>query len=322
MNRHLARTLMWLYPAWWRKRYAEEFCIFLEECDAGARSIPSIVYSAIGEHFMSEGDHKMKSLQRALALIVFSFVAATLGGTNLVMTADDSPLVSATRSHPVAALAWNALAVAAVLCGVTVVWIAIRLYRSIILYAWRNRRVDIFAWLATPFLGIAVLVLWVAGCMAFAHGQWAPSPWAILANGSAPPSWPSLQTRWICGIISIILIAAVSLMSMVGLTRVVRLTDFEAAQQEKQDQRRRRSSLAISTGLLATGCTLVMFISVLIWGLSLSQSFPNLAQQQLGPLNGSAAASWTISVLLFAVASAVSIRATRSILTGGTAVPE
>lgn len=317
MNRQMARALTLFYPAWWRKRYAEEFCVFLEDSDAGALSIAGIVYSAIRERLVSEGDHEMKSLslQRALGLIIFSFLAAALGGTNLVMTADDSSLVSATRSHPTTALAWDVLAVAAILCGVMVGLIAIRLYSSIIAYAWRNRRVDIFAWLATPFLGIGLLVLWVAGCMVFAHGQWAPSPWAILGNGPAPSSWPSLQTRWICGIISVVLIAVVSLTGMVGVKQAIRLTEFEESQH-------RRSRLAKSTGVVVTGCTLVMFISVLIWGIAITQNFPDLAYQRLGPLDGSAAASWTISVLLFAVASAVCIRATRNILMGGTAVSE
>ena len=317
MNRQVARALTWLYPAWWRKRYAEEFCVFLEDSDAGALSIPSVVYSAIREHLVPEGD--MNSLKRALGLVVLSFLAAALGGINLVMTADDSSIVSATQSHPITAIAWDVLAVAAILCGLMVGMIAIRLYSSIIAYAWKNRRVDIFTWLATPLLGIGVFVLWVAGCMVFAHGQWAPSPWAILGNGGAPPSWPSLQTRWICGIISVVLIAGVSLTGMAGLMQAIRLTDFEAA---KKEQRHRRNTLAISTGLLVTGCTLVMFIAVLIWGISLSQNFPDLAHERLGPLDGSAAASWTISVLLFAFASAVCIRATRGILTGGTAVSE
>jgi hypothetical protein len=104
---------------------------------------------------------------------------------------------------------------------------------------------------------------------------------------------------------------------MVGVRQAIRLTDFESA---KKEQQHRRSRLAISTGVLVTGCTLVMFISVLIWGISLSQNFPDLAHQRLGPLDGSAAASWTISLLFFALASAVCIRATRSILAGGIAV--
>ena len=193
MNRQVARALTWFYPAWWRERYAEEFSTFLEESDAGALGIAGVIYSAIREHLVFEGDSEMKSLQRALGLVVLSFLAAALGGMNLVMTADDSLLVSATRSHPVTAAAWDVLAVAAILCGAVVALIAIRLYCSIIAYAWKNRRLDIFACLATPFLGIGALVLWVAGCMVFAHGHWAPSPWAILGNGTASSFWPSLQ---------------------------------------------------------------------------------------------------------------------------------
>ncbi len=63
----------------------------------------------------------------------------------------------------------------------------------------------------------------------------------------------------------------------------IRLTDFEPA---KKELRHRRSRFAISTGLWVTGCTLVMFISVLIWGISLAQNFPDLVHQRLGPLNG------------------------------------
>jgi len=319
MNRQVARTLTWFYPAWWRERYGEEFSVFLEESDAGTLSIASVLYSAIREHLVSEGGSKMKSLQRALGLIVLSFLAAALGGINLVMTADDSSLVSATRSHPITTMAWDVLAVAAILCGVVVSWIAIRLYRSIIAFAWRNRRMDIVAWLATPFLGIGALLLWVTGCMVFAHGRWAPSPWAILENGTASPFWPSLQARWICGIISVVLITAVSLASTVGVRRAIRLTDFDTA---KKEPRYRRNRVAASASLWITGCTLIMFISVLIWGISIAQNFPDLVHQRLGPLNGSAAASWTISMLLFALASTVCIRASRSILTDGIAVPE
>jgi hypothetical protein len=319
MNRQIARVLTWFYPAWWRERYAEEFSMFLEESDAGALSVFSVLYSAIREHFVSEGDSNMKSLQRGLGLIVLSFLAAALGGINLVMTADDSSLVSATWSHPITTTAWDVLAVAAMLCGVVVFWIAVRLYRSIIAFAWRNRRMDIVAWLATPFWGFGALVLWVTGCIVFAHGRWAPSPWAILGNGPVSPFWPSLQARWICGIISVVLIAAVSLASTVGVRRAIRLTDFDSAEKEP---RYRRSRFAVSASLWITGCTLIMFISVLIWGVSLAQNFPDLVYQRLGPLNGSAAASWTISLSLFALASAVCIRASRSILTGGIRVTE
>jgi len=319
MNRWVAKALTWFYPTWWRTRYAEEFCVFLEESDAGIRCIAGVIYSAIREHFVSEEGSRMTSLQRPLGLVVLSFFAATLGGINLVMTADDSPLVSATRSHPITAMAWDVLVVAAILCGIIVGLIATRLCNSIISYAWRNRRMDIFTWLATPFLGVGVLIVWVAGCMVFARGQWAPSPWAILGNIAAPRSWPSVHTRWVCGIISAVLIASVSLTGVVGLMQAIRLTDFEAAEKE---QRNRRRNLARSAGLLATGCTLVMLISLLVWGVSLSQNFPNLPHQRLGPLDGTAASSWTISVLLFALAAAICFRATRSILAAGIAVPE
>ncbi len=121
MNRQVARALTWLYPAWWRARYAEEFSAFLEESDTGALGIAGVIYSAIREHLVPEGDSEMKSLHRALGLVVLSFLAAALGGINLVMTADDSPLVSATRSHRITTMAWDVLGVAAILCGVLVV---------------------------------------------------------------------------------------------------------------------------------------------------------------------------------------------------------
>jgi hypothetical protein len=51
--------------------------------------------------------------------------------------------------------------------------------------------------------------------------------------------------------------------------------------------------------------------------ISLRQNFPDLVHQRLGPLDGSVAASWAISLLLFALASVMCIRASRSILAGG-----
>lgn len=267
----------------------------------------------------AEGGSIMSALHRALGLFVLSFLAAVMGGMNLVMTADDSPLVAATRLHPITTMAWNVLAVAAVLCGVTVILIAITLYRSILIYAWKERRVEIFAWLATPFFGMGTLMLWVAACMTFAHGRWAPSPWAILGDGGAPSFWPPLKTRWICGIISVVLISAVGLASACSVREAIRFTDFGSANEKKRPRRRRS---AVSAGLLVTGCTLAMFFSVLIWGVSLARNFPNLVHQKLGLLNGPATVSWIVSLFLFGLASAICIRASRSILNIGIEVPE
>ena len=52
MNRQMARTLTQFFPLWWRKSYAEELCVFLEDTNIGALSIARDAYSTIGEHLV------------------------------------------------------------------------------------------------------------------------------------------------------------------------------------------------------------------------------------------------------------------------------
>jgi hypothetical protein len=304
MNRHLVDALTQLYPASWRRRYAAEFSAFLEESKCGIRDVADILWSALREHLLSKGGREMNRSQHASGSLAFSFLAALAAGINLVMTVDDSPLIDAMRSHMGMSVAWNLLAGAAVLSGIGVLSIVFSLYRSMLFYARRAGRRDIIALLSVPFIGAGALLLWVACGLAYTGGRWAASPWAILGGG-APSSWPSLHARWICGIISVVLSITVAIASVISVHLAIRRTDFELANGTALRKRRVLAELAKP---LVVICTVVMFLSVLTWGLALQRSVPSLFRQHVGLLDGTAATSWVISLSLLGLASAICIR--------------
>jgi len=116
--------------------------------------------------------------------------------------------------------------------------------------------------------------------------------------------------RWICGSVSVVLIVAVAFASAVCVAQSIRLARFEHAGEEEY-RRQRRS--AVYAGLLVSGCTLVMFSSVLVWGVSIARNSPGLLHQSVGLLDGPATASWATSLFLLALASLISVRASRNI---------
>lgn len=304
MNRHLIDALTQLYPASWRRRYAAEFSAFLEESKCGIRDVADILWSALREHLLSKGGREMNRSQHASGFLAFSFLAALAAGINLVMTVDDSPLADAMRSHMGMRVAWNLLAGAAVLSGIGAVSIVFSLYRSMLVSARKAGRRDIIALLCVPFIGAGALLLWGVSGLAYTGGRWAASPWAILGGG-APSSWPSLHARWICGIISVVLSITVAIASAISVHLAIRRTDFELA---NGTALRKRRALAELAKPLVVICTVVMFLSVLAWGLALQRSVPSLFRQHVGLLDGTAATSWVISLSLLGLASAICIR--------------
>lgn len=310
MNRRLASSLTHPYPAWWQRRYAAEFRAFLERDGGGIRSVADVIWSALREHILSEGESRMNQPQRAIGLVTASFLAAVAGGINLVMTVDDSALMGAMRSHAGIGVAWNVVAIAAILAAIGVVSIAIPLYRSMLSYAWRQRSRDNLALLSVPFVGIGILLLWGVGGLAYTGGQWVPNPWAILSVGGAPSVWPSLHERWICGIISVVLCAAVLIASAISIQQAIRRTDFDLSHKTGFRGQNRTGILA---SLMVTSCTLVMSLSVLIWGVFIERDFPNIFHQRFGLLDVTAADSWAISLCLFVFASVASIHGSQSL---------
>jgi hypothetical protein len=301
---------MQLYPASWRQRYAAEFSAFLEQGEGGIGDVGDVVWSALREHMLSNGEREMNRSQHASGFLAFSFLAALAGGINLVMTADDSPLIDAMRSHIGMRVAWNLLAGAAVLSGIGVLSIVFSLYRSMLIYARKARSRDIPALLSIPLLGAGVLLLWGACGLAYTGGKWAASPWAILGGGGAPSSWPSLHVRWICGMISVVLCVTVAIASAISVERAIRRTDFGPS---NGTPLRKRRSLADLAEPVVIVCTVVMFLSALAWGLALQRSAPSLFQQHFGLLDSTAATSWVVSLSLFGLASAICIRAKQSV---------
>jgi hypothetical protein len=303
MNPRLAQILTRLYPRWWRQRYAAEFCDFLETDPSGLKSVPSVVWSAIVEHMQSEEEWQMNRSEQRLGLVVVSFLAAIAGGINLVMTVDDSALVDVMHSYPGMSIAWNILAAASIATGIAILAIAIPLYRSMLAYAWKQRRTEILALLSVPFAGFATLVAWGMICLKYTYGKWVPSPWA-LQDGIVPSGWPSLHVRWICATVTVVLCAVVAIATAISMRRAIDKTNFSNPHGTLLSLKRR---YAMTASRLVAGLTLVMSVAALLWGIFVERAVPDLFGQRFGLLHSTAAASWAISLLLFALATWVSI---------------
>ncbi len=308
MNLRLVSALMRLYPAWWRQRYAAEFSAFLRERKGSALDVLNIIGSAMRERMFHKGKGDINKSEQSSGRFVLAFIAMLAGGINLVMTVDDSPLIDTMRASTGMSLAWNLLAATALLSAAGMLPTIFRLYRLMLLYATREQRRDILFLLSIPFFSAGVLSLWGVCGWLYTGGSWIASPWSILESDGAPSSWPSLQGRWICGIISVVLSVAAGLATAVSIKVAIRRTDFGSANTVRQNRLR---SLASLSKPLITACSLVMFLSVLAWGLAAQQSAPTLFQRSMGLLNATAATSWGISLGLFGFASVICLGANR-----------
>ena len=312
MNGRLAHAMTRLYPARWRERYGAEFAVFLESDAGGLRSVVDVVGSAIREHILSAGGWTMNRPESAVGLVVSAFFLAVAGGINLVATVDDSPLVRVMRSDSGVGIAWNLLAVVAVITGAAVILLAFPLYRTMLRLVWTQRRRDVLLRLCVPAVGFGVLLLW--GAVGFAHsgGTWVPTPWAIFSKGGAPSGWPDLPVRWISGVISVVLCAVVVVGSGISFLQAIRLTSFEFPVDGWSLFPRGKGRLVGLAILLVSAGTLLMTFSVLLWGALIQTRVPELFGQQFGLLGSTGLGSWLISLCLFAVASVISIHGARA----------
>ena len=135
-----------------------------------------------------------------------------------------------------------------------------------------------------------------------------PAPGAILSAGGAPSAWPGLHVRWITGVVSVFLCAAVALTSATGFQRSIQLTQFKSSPDAPVTSARRQRVWTYSGILLAAIGTLAMALSVLRWGMLAQARAPSLFHQRFGLLDCPGSASWIISLCLFAIASVGSIR--------------
>ena len=173
--------------------------------------------------------------------------------------------------------------------------------------AWKERRMDLLALLSVPFAGLATLVAWGAICLEYTSGKWAPSPWA-LQDGIVPSGWPTLHVRWICGTVTVVLCAAIAIATAISMQRAIDRTNFGDPDGTVLSLKR---GYSVTASRLVAGLTLVMSAAALLWGIFVERAVPDLFGQRFGLLHSTAAGSWVTSLLLFALASGVSIAGSR-----------
>jgi hypothetical protein len=303
MNSRRARRLAGLYPEEWRTRYREEFQLFLEDCPSNFRTILDVLGSAMHEHALSFWRSKMDRRRTCLALMLYACMIAIVAGTNFYWTVDDTPFVAAMTIHPALLTSWNLVKVGAVLFAVVTFAIGIPVLRTMTTAALATRRWDVIHRLAIPPCAGLVVLVWLVAGARIAGGHWVPTPWDIAGNLVAPADWPPLSIRWTLGFVSLVLMTAGIIVSVMSFRQAIFRSDWSSF---------RRIWLSISSMLLTVSLGL-MVLGVLIWGWLVEQyAASDFHAHNGGFFSSTNFASWIGSLVLLLTATATAVSGTRS----------
>ncbi len=318
MNARVAQILTCLYPAAWRLRYGEEFQVFLEANPFTLRAVLNVIGWALYQRVSSFGEHKMNKLQHSLVLIVYAYLAAVAGSVNLFWTVDDTPLVDAMHAHAALSSSWALIAACSLLALAALIAAGLPIYLAMIRFTYTARRRDIFILLAFPLCAGAVLLIWIVAALAWTGGHWAPLPWAVTGDWTAPSGWPPLNVRWVLGSITLVLLTAGLVGSGISFKQAIRRCEFPEQRFDLfgQTWAIRPLYLARVPVLFVAGSIVVMALGVAGWGV-LADKYAAIAFHARfgGLLNTSTFVSWIISVTLFAAAAAMALRSARWVTT-------
>lgn len=302
MRPGLIQALLRLYPPWWCARYEPEFTALLEEMPCSITCLLDIAVCAISARLSSFAEETMvHPVKRALPASFMAWLLAVAAGINLVASVDDNPMVAAMQSHVAWMNSWRLIEAGSVF-GLAAVLAAgmpllVRLFRQ----AQGARRYMLLTWSAVlP----AIVLLWVGAVLLATGGHWVPLPWAITGDWMAPPNWPSLATRWILGITTLVLLLAVALSSALGFRRAVRMAALPSLMQGRSVARLSVVVLAVSALLMAVGAGL--------WGWFAERYAAGVFHARLGGLIGlSTSSSWLMSFILFVAAALFAMQGAR-----------
>lgn len=309
MRPGLTEGLLRLYPRWWRERYEMEFAALLEETTPGPANVLDILVCALLARLSSFVEETMiHPVQRALPALFAAWLLAVAAGINLWASVDDNPLVPAMQSHTSWMNSWLAIEAGSLLGLCAVVAAGLLLLVAVFKQGQSALRRQLIVWLMVlPAAAVAVL-FWVGAVLLSTHGHWAPLPWAITGDWAASPLWPSLSTRWIFGITTLVLLLAAGLSSVIGFRQMVRLATVQGL------LRWRSASQLFIVALAAS--LLLMAVASGLWGLFANQYASVIFHARFGGLLGlSTFCSWLLSFILFIAAAVIAIRGARQYIT-------
>jgi hypothetical protein len=315
MKSTLARLLTRLYPRHWRIRYGAEFEAFLEMGRGDLRTLTNVVWSALSEHFFPLRGLKMNRVPRSLGAILCAYLAVIAAGINFYATIDDSDVATAMRSQLGLSTAWKVVALGSVVALMGAIAMFVPLVVGELRFALSANRRDILIRLLVAPLAAGILAAWVTGGLFVLGGHWAPAPWAIIGDWTAPADWPSLQVRWIFGSSTAALAVFLLIACSIGVYQAIQRTQF--AEMRFTVLHRivaiHPLRLARIPGMVTTAAMAVMTLGVLAWGLIANLQATAAFHTYSGPMHTTVFTSWTGSLFVFAVSSVVALRSSSSL---------
>ena len=304
MTSKVAARLIRLYPRAWRIRYGAEFAALLEEHSPSFSIFANVLWSAVEAH-MHTAILEDRSRGKIVASLWSAWMLSMVAGLVLYGLIDDSALPAAMDRNAVFVASWRMIQAGCVLAGFTVALGGLPVASSLALYAARARRWGVYLRLATPFLLALALVSWVASALVVTKGHWAASPWAVTFSHSG---WPSQHVRWITGSISAVLMVTVCLASAACIAKFVRTSDLPELRIGLPGIRIQVSPLSFAGALapLVSAGIFLMLAGTVLWGCSAMHFSEMVFRGTRGPLGLPGLASWILSTVLFALASAIS----------------
>jgi hypothetical protein len=300
VSARLAQILTSLYPTSWRDRYGEEFRAFLEARPFDVFVICDVVREAFVQRFRLLQNYAMTNFQRSITFTAYAYLAAIAAGVNLYWITDDTPLIDAMHLHSDLSTCWNIVAAGSLLALTGVLGIVILVGFSVLRFALTDRRSDILFRLCIPLCAGGAVLLWLLGGFIW-NGNWIPLPWAITGDWAAPGNWPPIETRWLEGSISLVLMTAALVVSGIAVKQAI----------ERSDLSRVRSDFAKPAVFVVAASIFLMALGVTGWGVLASQYAPTTFHARFGLMGTTMALSWAITCALFAASSVTAVVATR-----------
>ncbi len=279
--------LLRLYPRPWRERYADEFAALLAEYPVTPFTILDIVLGALDARFfpqiiLERLDALMQRLRLTAFTIFGAFVAFVVAGMGFQKMTEYDDFMELAHHNIVVGITYVLVVIGAVaaLAGVLAGGVPIAL--ASLRYAVQHRRWDILSRYAVPPLTLVVL----AGYLKLmAHIDHQPHVHTLLTDVTFG------------GFVALFLLSAIASAAAV----------ISAINRSEVNERLLR--WAVVSGTLTVLSMGVVTIAMIVWGVSLWQSAPDLFFSDNGLLASSTVVSLAIVVVVMVAAAGIATRA-------------
>ena len=280
-----------LYPHAWRERYEDEVLAMLEQRSLSFTDGVNLLFGALDAQLhpylgttglsLYERMKQMLSLLRRSLLIMFCASSAfILAGAGFQKMNEYDDFTKAAQTVSLVGFSFHLVLIGAVVLFLAVLGGGLSIVSAIIQSALRHRRYSPLLLLAVPFLAFAVFL----GTTLILE--------AILSSGNQlSPGWRLFLER---GVFLGVLIAAV-----IASTSAV---CFAVARSEIPEELFR---FALLLSIPATISMAVILVAMLIWGLSLHSSAPQLFNSNEGIFGSSTPANWLGIIIAMTITTVI-----------------